>query len=130
MNAAVYDAIGRYEYSFKWEKDLENKTRKVEYFLEELTLVELRGLLADKAAVSVELVKHEVSFCCEGSAIEVSIEMEYNLTQDEKKEELHKCLNYRKNAVIFVRRWIHRKPEQTESVLKVLKSKNLEMFLK
>jgi hypothetical protein len=125
MYSAVYDAIGRYEHSLSWEKEIPNKTITYEHLLEDQDLDSLKALLGNTEAVKVELCHSEVEFCCEGSAIESSVKLTYNLTEEQKGSELKKCTLYRSNAVRFITKSLERKPDQKDTLKQVLENKEL-----
>ncbi len=128
MYSAVYDAIGRYEYSLQWEQKIPAMTRTFEHLLEDQTLESLRSLLADTCAVKVELCHSDVEFCCEGSATESSIKLTYNLTDDQRQLESQKCKAYRNNAIKFIASSLERKPDQKDTLVRVLNGKGLHIL--
>ncbi|CAH9013843.1 hypothetical protein VP501E541_P0131 [Vibrio phage 501E54-1] len=127
MYGAVYDAIERYEYSFKWEQEIPHRTITKEYMIEDQTLESLKEVLNNKEAIKVSLSHEEIPNCCEGSSTVSSIYLTFNLTEDQKHSELQNCLHYRRNAVKFIEVSLGRKPDQKDSLKRVLKSKGLEI---
>ncbi|CAM0048996.1 hypothetical protein VPH184E373B_0135 [Vibrio phage 184E37-3b] len=127
MYGAVFKAIERYEYSLKWEQEIPHKLITKEYMLEDQTLESLQEVLNNKEALQVELSHEEIPLCCGGSHTASSINLTFNLTEDQKQSELQKCLLYRSNAVKFITGSLVRKPDQKDSLKRALKSKGLEI---
>lgn len=125
MYSTVFDAIGRYEYSFKWEQEIPQRTITKEYMLEDQTLESLKEVLNNKEAIKIVLSHEEIPNCCEGSSTASSVYLTFNLTEEQKRSELQNCLHYRKNAVKFITDSLGRKPDQKDSVKRVLENKGL-----
>lgn len=87
MLGSLYDAIGRLEYSFKWESAIPDRTKVLEYYFDEISVEELQGLLNDESCVSKEILNQE-NHCSDcGSNTRSVLSIVYNLTPDEKQKE-------------------------------------------
>ena len=130
MLGSLYDAIDRLEYSFKWSASIPSKTKTVDYYFDELTVSKLQELLNDKDCISKEILNHE-NYCsdCGGNGSSV-LQIVYNLTPEEKQKELTRCLAYRMSAIHFINNTLERHPNEVECCTRVLKSKNLDNYLK
>lgn len=130
MFGTLHDAIGRLTYSFKWEKSIADKTKTLEYYFDDLTVSKLQDLLNDNSCVSKEILNQE-NYCsdCGGHTLS-ALSLIYNLTEEEKQQELTQCLAYRKSTINFINKTLQRNPDQKEECIRLLKSKNLEITLK
>lgn len=117
INAAVNDAIKRYTYSFKWEKEIPNKTHSIAYYFDELSIEELKFLLSDEAVINHEIVNQE-HYCSDcGGRNETYLKATYNYTEQEKADDLEHCLNYRKAAIQFIQRYIDKSQKNKDQVI-------------
>jgi len=130
MLGSLHDAIGRLEFSFKWAAAIPDKTKLVEYYFDEISLIKLQELLNDTSCVSREILNQE-NHCsdCGGNTQSV-LNIVYNLTPEEKQKELTQCLMYRNSAINFINKTLERNPNELVNCIKILKSKNLEIYLK
>lgn len=127
INAAANDAIGRYTYSFKWEKEIPNKTHSIDYYFDELSLEDLKFILSDETVIKHEIVNQEHHcFDC-GGRTETHLKATYNYTEQEKASDLEHCIKYRKAAIQFIQRYIDRSQENKDQVIAWLEYKNLEI---
>ena len=130
MLGSLYDAIGRLEYSFNWEAAIPDRTKVSEYYFDEISVTELQELLNDASCVSKEILNQE-NYCSDcGSNTQSVLSVVYNLTPEEKQKELEQCLSYRNSAINFINKTLERHPNEVLSCTKILKSKNLEIYLK
>lgn len=131
MLAALYDAIDRYNFSFKWESEIPTKTTKISYYFDEISIEDLKMVLMDDTAVSKE-IKVSEDHCSDcGGRTNTVLEVTYNLDDQEKAAELEHCLNYRSSAKNFILKCLDRNPDQMESFKKVTANmKNFENFTK
>jgi len=129
MLGSLYDAINRLEYSFEWSASIPSKTKAIEYYFDDLTVSKLQELLNDKDCISKEILNEE-NYCsdCGGHTSSV-LNIVYNLTPEEKQKDLDNCLRYRRAAIHFISKCLERNPSEIECCNRVLKSKNLEIFL-
>lgn len=127
INAAVNDAIGRYIHSFKWEKEIPNKTHSIDYYFDELSIENLKFILSDETVINHEIVNkdHYCSDC--GGRTETYLKATYNYTEQEKASDLEHCIKYRKAAVQFIQRYIDKSKENKEQVIAWLEYKGLEI---
>lgn len=125
MLAALYDAIERYEFSFKWENKIPVKTKELEYYFDEISVDYLRELLNDKEALSFNLSTrdHYCSDC--GGSNETHLKIVYNLSEKEKEQEYSNCINYRKASKNFILKCLERNPDQKDSFERVTKDKEI-----
>ncbi len=119
MLAALHDAIDRYNYSFKWECEISDKTKVISYYFDEIDVEKLKSVLTDDTVVSKEIVIKEDHCSDCGGRTNTTLEVVYNLSEDEKVSELGRCIAYRNAARGFINRCLVRKPDQLESFNKI-----------
>ena len=119
MLAALYDAIDRYNYSFKWECEICDKTKVISYYFDEISIEKLKSVLNDDIAVSKEIVIKEDHCSDCGGRTNTTLEVVYNLSGDEKASELGRCIAYRNAAKNFITQCLVRNPDQLGSFNKI-----------
>ena len=128
MLGALYDAIGRLEFSIEWEAKIPHRLVTVEHCFGDLSVAELKELLDDPSYTSKDITSDDdhCSYCGERTD---KLVLTRSTTQQEQNDKMSQCMNYRKAAINFINGCIERHPDQKKSCMEIINRKGLKEYL-